>query len=52
MSGPHFGNAVMTLDVDGREATATLLRPGGDEKPVPLTRGWVRRGHPGPADRR
>ena len=38
VSGPHFGNAVMTLDVDGRTATATLLRaePGDDEEPIRL----------------
>jgi len=30
VSGPHFGNAVMTLDVDGRTARATLLQPDGD----------------------
>src|SRR3954469_4812338 len=36
VSGPHFGNAVMTLDVDGREATATLLRPDRDGEPIRL----------------
>jgi phosphodiesterase/alkaline phosphatase D-like protein len=30
VSGPHFGNAVMSVDVDGRTATATLLQPDGD----------------------
>ncbi|WIX92667.1 alkaline phosphatase D family protein [Amycolatopsis sp. DG1A-15b] len=38
VSGPHFGNAVMTLDVDGRTATATLLRadPADDAEPIRL----------------
>jgi phosphodiesterase/alkaline phosphatase D-like protein len=30
VSGPSFGNAVMTLDVDGRTAWATLQQPHGD----------------------
>ncbi len=37
VSGPHFGNAVMTLDVDGREATATLLQPDHEGEPIRLT---------------
>lgn len=30
VSGPHFGNAVMTLDVDGRTAWATMQRTTDD----------------------
>ncbi|MEU8637140.1 alkaline phosphatase D family protein [Amycolatopsis sp. NPDC048633] len=37
VSGPHFGNAVMTFDVDGRTATATLLQPEHEGDPIPLT---------------
>ncbi|MEV6642641.1 alkaline phosphatase D family protein [Amycolatopsis sp. NPDC051371] len=37
VSGPHFGNAVMTFDVDRREATATLLQPEHDGEPIRLT---------------